>query len=66
MIGAIWIYFCQVGSFRHLNYETGFWDTAETAVFIFKRGLEIIYLKVGKPYFAPYRVPRWEGMIPSA
>ena len=47
MIGAIWIYFRQFGSFRHLNYETSFWDAAEPPVPVNKRGdTEIIHLKV--------------------
>jgi PBSX family phage portal protein len=65
MIGAIWIYFREFGSFRHLNYETGWWDSDTQPTPITKRATEIIHLKVHDHYYTPYGLPRWEGAIPS-
>ncbi|MBS7812362.1 phage portal family protein [Roseococcus pinisoli] len=59
------LYFREFGATRHLNCETGMWETAEAPVPLDKRATEILHFKLNPDAGSPYGVPRWEGQIPS-
>lgn len=63
--GTHHLYFREFGSSRHLNRDTGEWETPEKPVPVEKRATELIFVGVTRDHNTPYYLPRWINQLPS-
>lgn len=65
MVSGKFVYFREFGSSRHMNAETGTWETDQVKVPIEKRATEVLHFIADPDGSSPYGVPRWIGQLPS-
>ncbi len=59
------VYYREFGTTRHINRDTGDWETPEAPVPPDKRGTELICVGINPDVTTPYWLPRWINQLPS-
>jgi len=59
------VYYREFGTTRHINRDTGDWETPENKVPPEKRGSELLCLGINPDVTTPYWLPRWINQLPS-
>lgn len=58
-------YFKEFGASRHLNRDTGEWETQEKPVPVNLRASEVLHFRATPDAHTPYGVPRWISQLTS-
>lgn len=59
------IYYREFGTTRHINRDTGEWETDDKKVPPELRGSELLILGINPDVTTPYYLPRWINQLPS-